>query len=322
MKTTEMIANLDPKIAKFIETVSAAGGPPIYKLPIDEARAVLSTIQSQPIKKLPVEIKEIIIPGGALGEISINMIRPENSKGDLPCALFFCGGGWILGNKNTHDRLVREIVNGAHCAVAFVNYSPSPEVKYPVALEQCYLATKYIAEHGKELKLDTRRLAVIGDSVGGNMATVVTLLAKERNGPKIAYQVLFYPVTDAGLNTPSYQQFAEGPWLTKKAMEWFWNAYSPNVAERKKYTLSPLQASLEQLRNLPPTLLITCESDVLRDEGEAYAHKLMQAGVNVCAIRYLGACHDFVMLNPLADTTVCRSAISLACSKLQEVFKQ
>lgn len=319
-KTIEKIAGLEPTTANFIEKVNAAGGPPIYKRSIPEARAVLDNLQAAPVEKLPAKIEDLMIAAGPRGEISIRIVRPEKSQGKLPCAMFFHGGGWILGNKNTHDRLVREIANGANCAVVFVNYAPSPEAQYPIAIEQAYAATKYMAEHGKDFNIDSRQLVVVGDSVGGNMATVVALLAKERHGPKIAHQVLFYPVTDANFNTGSYKQFAEGPWLTKAAMEWFWNAYAPDVSTRKKHTVCPLQASLDQLSNLPPTLLITDENDVLRDEGEAYAHKLMQAGVEVAAVRFLGTCHDFVMLNPLAKTPAARWAVELCCSKLQWAF--
>jgi acetyl esterase len=170
------------------------------------------------------------------------------------------------------------------------------------------------------MNLDSSRLAVVGDSVGGNMTAAVTLLAKERGGPKISYQVLFYPVTDANFDTPSYREFANGPWLTKPAMEWFWNAYEPDAAARKKPTVSPLQASIDQLKGLPPALVITDENDVLRDEGEAYAHKLSQAGVSVTAVRYLGTIHDFVMLDALRDTPAARSAIALANASLIQAF--
>lgn len=320
--TIEKIAGLEPITASFIEQVNAAGGPPLYKLAIPDARAVLDKLQATPIEKLPVLIEDLTISTTSHSEISIRIVRPNKKEGKLPCVMYFHGGGWILGNKNTHDRLIREIANGAHCAVVFVNYTPSPEAQYPIAIEQAYAATKYMAEYGKNHKIDSRHLAVVGDSVGGNMAAVVALLAKERHGPKIDHQVLFYPVTDANFNTESYKQFAEGPWLTKAAMEWFWNAYAPDASIRKKHTVSPLQASIDQLRNLPPTLLITDENDILRDEGEAYAHKLMQAGVKVVSVRFLGTCHDFAMLNPLADTPPTRWAIELACSKLKWAFSQ
>jgi len=311
---------LEKHTEQFIEDLKAAGGPPIYKLPVKEARKVLDHLQAKPIEKPPVHIEDLTIPCGPDGKISIRIVRPMERTGLLPAVMYFHGGGWILGNKETHDRLVRDIATGAHAAVVFVNYTPSPEAQYPKPIEEAYAATKYIAEHGKEMHLDTARLVVAGDSVGGNMAIAVTLLAKERKGPKIHFQLLFYPVTDANFNNGSYKEFAEGPWLTKAAMEWFWNAYEPNLAHRKKSTVCPLQASLEELRHLPPALIITDENDVLRDEGEAYGRKLMQAGVETTLIRYSGTHHDFMLLNPLKDTPATRSAMVLATATLQRVF--
>lgn len=316
------LKNLERNTAQFIKELSAQGGPPLYKLSVSDARKVLDTLQEKPIEKLPVKIQDLMIPTGPDGKVSIRIVRPSNSNENLPVVMYFHGGGWILGNKNTHDRLIREIAHGANAAVVFVNYTPSPEAKYPKSIEEAYAATKYIAEHGKEMHLDIDRFAVVGDSVGGNMTIAVTLLAKERRGPKIDYQVLFYPVTDANFNTASYKEFADGPWLTKPAMEWFWNAYAPDMASRKKSTACPLQASLEELKNLPPALIIVDENDVLRDEVEAYGHKLMQAGVTVTAVRYLGTIHDFVMLNPLSQTPAVRSAIAMANEHLQKVFSK
>jgi acetyl esterase len=312
---------LDPKIRKFIEALNAKGGPPLYTLSPADARKVLETLQSQPVKKLDAKIEDLTIPGGPTKEVSVRIVRPGNyAGGALPVVMYFHGGGWILGSKNTHDRLIREIANGANVALVFVNYTPSPEAKYPVPIEQAYAATKYVAENGRKMNLDSSRLAVAGDSVGGNMATVVAMLAKQRGGPRITYQVLFYPVTDANFETASYREFADGPWLTKAAMKWFWDAYLPDVAARKNPTASPLQASLDELHGLPPALVITDENDVLRDEGEAYADKMMQAGVSVTAVRYLGAIHDFMMLNPISDTPAARGAIRQANTTLRDAL--
>ncbi len=234
--------------------------------------------------------------------------------------MYFHGGGWILGDKDIYNRLVREISNGAQVAVVFVDYSKSPESQYPVAIEEAYAATKYISENGNSFNLNSSKLAVMGDSVGGNMATVVALLAKERGGPKIDYQVLFYPVTDANFETESYREFANDYWLSTEAMKWFWNAYLPDENARKNHTASPLNSSIEQLKGLPPALVITNECDVLRDEGEAYTHKLIEAGVKTTAIRLLGTVHDCVMLNAIADTPAVRAAIELANVKLNQVL--
>jgi acetyl esterase len=210
---------------------------------------------------------------------------------------------------------------GAQAAVVFVNYTPSPEAHYPTAIEQAYAATRWVAEQGASAGLDTSRLVVVGDSVGGNMVAAVTLLAKRRCGPGIALQVMAYPVTDAAFTTPSYQQFADGPWLTRKAIQWFWDAYAPDVSVRSEPTVSPLRASLDELRGLPPALLITTENDVLRDEGEAYAHRLMQAGVRVTATRYLGTIHDFLLLNPIAGTTPTCGALAQITDTLRGVLR-
>src|SRR5215813_13305624 len=278
---------LDPTTQAFVDALEAQGGKPLYTLSYEDARKVLEDAQAINVKKLPADIEEKVFPGGPTGEVSVRIYRPPNSKGHLPTVMYFHGGGWVLGSKDTHDRLLRDLTNGAQAAFVFVNYTPSPEAQYPVPIEQDYAAAKYIAEHGSEFGLDSSRLAVAGDSVGGNMVAVVTQLAQERKGPAIRYQVLFYPVTDARMNTGSYGEFAGGPWLTKPAMEWFWDAYAPNKEDRNKVTTSPLNATADQLKGLPPALVIVDENDVLRDEGEAYARKLTEAGVDVTAARFL-----------------------------------
>ncbi len=315
-----IIELLEPVTRSFVEKVNKQGGTPIYELSPKDARKVLSDLQASEVAKLPADIEDLNIPVGPGEEVSIRIIRPEGNKEMLPIVMYFHGGGWVLGDKGTHDRLIREIANGSDAAVVFVNFTPSPEAKYPQPIEEAYAATKYIAEYGKNFNLDISRLAVAGDSVGGNMAAAVLLLAKERGGPKIDYQVLFYPVTDANFDTPSYQQYANDIWLTREAMKWFWNNYLPDEEARKQPTASPLQASIEQLKGQPPALIITDENDVLRDEGEAYAHKLIQAGVNVTAVRFMGTIHDFVMLNALAGTPATCSAIGLVNENLRFVF--
>jgi len=307
---------LEPTTQAYIDSIVAQGGKPIYKLPYADARQVLETLQTAPVTKLPADVEDKTLPVGPTGEVPITIYRPKNSTGPLPIVMYFHGGGWILGSKRTHDRLLRDLVNAVNAAFVFVAYTPSPEAQFPVPTEQAYAATKYIAEHAKDFGLDASRLAVAGDSVGGNMTAAVTLLAKERKGPEILYQVMFYPVTDASLKSDSYRQFAKGPWLTKKAMQWFWDAYAPKKSDRKKITASPLLATPQQLKGLPPALLIVDENDVLRDEGEAYAQKLSKAGVEVTAVRMLGTFHDFAMLNGLAGTAAAKAAIELAARKL------
>jgi acetyl esterase len=234
--------------------------------------------------------------------------------------VYFHGAGWVFGSKKTHDRLMRELAVGAGAAVVFPEYRLSPEAKYPTALEECYSVVKWVAECGRAHGLDAERLAVAGDSVGGNLAAAVTLLSKERGRPDVRHQLLFYPVTDAAFDTASYHQFAEGYHLRRDAMMWFWDQYTRNPGERNQITASPLRASTEQLKGLPPALIITAEADVLRDEGEAYANKLREAAVRVTAVRFQGTIHDFVMLNALATSAAARGAMALATAWLREGF--
>ena len=299
---------------------SLAGAPPIYTLSPADARAVLVRAQSIPVGKPSAQIEDMALPVGPTGSVPIRIVRPAGAAEVLPAVMYFHGGGWVLGDRDTHDRLIREIAVGADIAVVFVDYDRSPEARYPVAIEQAYAATCYAADNAASLRIDPSRLAVAGDSVGGNMAAAVSMLAKEHRGPKIAFQVLFYPVTDADFGTPSYTRFAEGPWLTRRAMEWFWDAYLPDPAARKQPTATPLNASLDELEGLPDALVIVDENDVLRDEGEAYARKLSDAGVRVTSVRYNGTIHDFVMLNAIADTPATRGAIAQAVGALRRAL--
>lgn len=314
--------HLEPETRRFLEQVNAQGGKPLYELSPEDARKVLSGLQAgKDVEKLPADIEDHTLPGGPDDKgVSIRIVRPRGRTEPLPVIMHFHGGGWVLGGKDTHDRLVRELANGAQAAVVFVNYTLAPEARFPVQLEEAYAATKWIAENGESLDLDPSRLAVLGDSVGGNMAAEVCLLAKEREGPRIASQVLFYPVTDASFETSTYQEFATGYFLAREGMKWFWDNYLPDAEARTQPHASPLRASLDTLKGLPPALVIVGEHDVLRAEGEAYAHKLAEAGVRVEAARFLGTIHDFVMLNPIARTPATRAAIRLATETLRRVF--
>lgn len=231
----------------------------------------------------------------------------------------FHGGGWILGDKDTNERLDRELTNAAQAVVVFVDYTPAPDAQYPVQNEQAYTALQWAIANAAGIGADPARVALVGDSAGGNMTAALTFMAKERGGPQIAAQVLFYPVTDANLDTGTYQRYADGSWATREAMRWFWDSYLPDRAQRAEITASPLQASVDQLRGLPPALIINGEHDVLRDEGEAYARKLSQAGVPVTQVRYGGTIHDFVLLNPITGTPR-RAAIAQAASYLRSVL--
>jgi acetyl esterase len=309
---------LEPTTQQFID--SLAGSPPVYTLAPEAARKVLLAAQSQPVAKPDAESQDRVLPIGPKGETRIRVVRPKGAEGTLPVIVYFHGGGWVLGDAATHDRLIRELAVGTNAVVVFVDYDRSPEARYPVAIEEDYAVTKYVAEHADEFGADAQRLAIAGDSVGGNMTAVVSLLAKERSGPAIKAQLLFYPVTDASMNDKSYKEFADGPWLAAKGMAWFWDAYLPDKAARKDPHVSPLNATLDQLKGLPQALVITDENDVLRDEGEAYARKLSEAGVRVTTTRYNGTIHDFVMLNALAETPATRGAIAQAIDFLKKAL--
>jgi acetyl esterase len=311
--------SVEPASRSFLETLGE-DRPPIASLPLQVARAALTSEQSLTVFNLPADTRDHSIDAGSAGILSLRIVRPQGCAEALPAILYFHGGGWVLGDRETHDRLIRELAEAAHAAVVFVDYTPSPEATFPAAIEQAYFATGYVAERGRELNLDGSRIAVAGDSAGGNIAAAVTLLAKQRRGPAILFQTLFYPVTDAACESDSYIEFASGPWLTKQAMLWFWNSYTPDASDRTKITASPLRATADELKGLPPALVITSDNDVLRDEGEAYASRLHEAGVRVTAVRFLGTIHDFVMLNALADSPAARGAVALAGAMLRSAF--
>lgn len=308
---------LEATTQQFIDSLS--GGPP-HTLPPAEARAAFARLQSQPVGRPSVRIDEMVLPTGPTGSVPVRIVRPRDADGALPVVIYCHGGGWTCGDADTHDRLIRELAVGAGAALVFIAYDLSPAAQYPIAIEQAYAATLYVAEHAQELNVDALRLAIVGDCVGGTIAASVTLLARERRGPKIDLQVLICPITDADFATPSYQRFAEGPWLTREAMAQAWNAYLPDTAMRANATAAPLRASIEQLANLPDALVIVAENDVVRDEGEAYARKLSDAGVRVTSVRYNGTIHDFVVLNALADTPAARGAIAQVIGTLSAAF--
>jgi acetyl esterase/lipase len=291
------------------EFADATSTPPfIYELSPADAREVLEGVQRSPIDKPDVDIENLTIAGGPHGQIAVRLIKPAGSTGTLPVILCVHGAGWVLGSHDTHDLLVRNLAVGAYAAVVFPDYRRAPEAQYPSQIEEAYTTATWVAEHGGEHQLDPDRMAIAGDSVGGNMTIALTLMAKERGGPSFAAQLLYYPVTDAGMDTGSYHQFAEGYFLAAAGMAWFWDQYLPDESRRSEILASPLRASSEQLAGLPPALVINGEADVLRDEGEAYATNLRAAGVPVTQTRYGGIIHDFVMLHPLAGTNAARAA--------------
>lgn len=298
----------------------ATSKPPyLYELGPEGARKVLDDIQSAPIDKPDVDESWIVVPA-EVGDVRVRIVRPAGATDPAPTVLYIHGGGWVFGNAMTHDRLVRELAVGADAAIVFVEYDRSPEARYPVAIEQAYATARWITEHGAQNGLDADRLAVAGDSVGGNMAAVMTILAKQRGDVAFIHQSLYYPVTDAGQDTDSYHEFADGPFLTAKGMAWFWDAYLPDVAKRSEITVSPLRATIEDLRGLPEAFIIVDENDVLRDEGEAYGRKLTAAGVRTTSVRYNGIIHDFMMLNPVRPTAATTAAVEQAIHVLRKAF--
>jgi acetyl esterase len=310
--------DLEPQ-AKAV--VDANADPPfLFELGPDQGRRTIDAVQSGPVTKPTVDIEDTTVPGGPSGRVSVRILRPPGVRRPLAVIVYLHGAGWVFGNHHTHDRLIRELAVGAQAAVVFPNYSRSPEAKYPTAIQECDAVARWVATHGQERGLDPSRIAIAGDSVGGTMTAAVTLLAKQGGGPVFRHQVLFYPVTDATFETESYQQFATGYYLRRDAMQWSWDQYTTDPTQRAEPTASPLRAGLEQLAGLPPALVITAEADVVRDEGEAYADKLRQAGVPVAADRFQAIIHDFVMLDALADTNAARGAITLATDTLRTVL--
>lgn len=309
---------LEPEAAEF--AAATADPPYLFDLGPVEGRKVVDEVQAGEVATPPTSDEWITVAGGPTGTVRVRVVRPDPAPDVLPAVVYVHGAGWVFGNARTHARLVREIAAGARAAVVFPEYDLSPEARYPVAVEQAYATAEWVARHGTDHGLDPTRIAVAGDSVGGNMAAALTLLAKQRGTVTFVQQVLFYPVTDASFDTGSYHQFAEGYFLRRDAMQWFWDQYTADPAQRDEITASPLRATTEQLTGLPPALVITAEADVLRDEGEAYANRLRAAGVPVVATRYQGIIHDFVMLNALRTTRAAQAAIDQAVTTLRQAF--
>jgi acetyl esterase/lipase len=308
--TTASPVILEPPAQQIADAFSKP--PFIYQMAPADARKVLEDAQSGArVSKPAVDDEWITVPSVA-GDVRVRIVKPQGATGMLPVIVYMHGGGWILGNASTHDRLVRELAVGARAALAFVEYPNAPEARYPTQIEQGYATAQWITGNGASKGLDASRIAVAGESVGGNMTAALALMAKERGDVTFAQQSMYYPVTDAAMNTASYEQFALGYYLSRREMEWFWDAYISDPAQRSEITASPNQASTNQVTGLPPTYLCVDEADVLRDEGEAYAAKLRSAGVPVTTVRYDGTIHDFMLLNALSDTQATRAAIGQA----------
>lgn len=300
---------IDHRVRALLKKLNASGGKPIEELSPKDARQVLVGLQNSVKVELP-PARVSSVPIDYEGQqVNLTVVHPAGPEKTVPAFMFFHGGGWVLGDYPTHERLVRDLVAYSGAAAVFVNYTPSPEAQYPVAINQAYAATKWVSEFGHEIHVDGRHLAVVGNSVGGNMSAVVSLMAKDRGGPEIRFQTLMWPVTDANFDTTSYLEYAEGRFLTRSMMQWFWDNYTTDSNERAEIYASPLRAMTEELRGLPPALVLTAGNDVLRDEGEEYARKLDVAGVDVIAIRYSGMIHDWGLLNPISDVPAIQASL-------------
>ncbi|GAA4985130.1 alpha/beta hydrolase [Yinghuangia aomiensis] len=319
------MTQLPPPVTPYLEPAArqlaeaTEPHPRIYEVPPEQGRDILAGLQSgEGVPRPEVDEEWVEVDAGKWGKVRTRIIRPKGATGALPVVVYIHGAGWVFGDDKTHDRLFRELVVGAGAAGVFPVYDRAPEAKYPTQVEQNYAVGQWVRKNGADHGLDTSRVAVTGESVGGCMSTVFALMNKEReDGIDLKAQVLLYPVTDAEFDTPSYLEFAEGYYLTRDGMKWFWDAYTTDPAERKQHYASPLRASLDQLRGLPTTLVITDEADVLRDEGEMYANKLREAGVDVTSVRVAGMVHDFLLLDSLRDTRAANVARHLAIEALR-----
>jgi acetyl esterase/lipase len=305
------------KVREFLKVLNSGDGKPIEQLSPADARQVLIDAQKVDVDYSGIEESEKVIEQD--GEtITIHVTKPADAMPGAPVFIYIHGGGWVLGDYPTHRRLVRDLVVASGAVAVFPDYTPSPEAQYPVAINQIYAATKWVSEHGSEIGVNGKNIAIAGNSVGGNMTAAVALMAKSKGGPSIKLHVMLWPVTDANFDTPSYNDLAEGRFLTRNMMKWFWDNYLPDEEKRHEIYASPLQAAIEQLKGLPPALIQTAENDVLRSEGEAYARKLDEAGVPVTLTRYAGLIHDYGLLNAIADVPAVKTALLQAASVIKK----
>ncbi len=312
--------HLSTGVKAFLNVLNS-GGPPLESMSPGDARKVLEDAQaSVKVDLSGIDVSEKTINEGGY-KVKLNIVRPAGVKKKLPVFIFIHGGGWVLGDFPTHERMVRDLVVLSGCVAVFPNYTRTPDAAYPLAINQIYAAAKWVAAHGDEINVDGKRLAVVGNSVGGNMTAVTNLMAKDKHGPKIKLQIMMWPILDADFTTESYKKYGADRYLTTPTMKWMYDMYIKDPTKRKDIYASPLQASVDELRGLPPALIIVDENDILRDEGEAYGRKLDQAGVQVTTVRYNGMIHDFGLLNALADLPPTRSLFIQCAAELREYLK-
>ena len=290
---------LDPQARFVLDQLAAQGGPPLHERTPADARAAFERLRS-PIPGEPVaQIEERRLPGAGGGAIPVRLYAPADAGTPGPALVYFHGGGWVIGSLDTHDNLCRALANRSGLRVVSVDYRLAPEHPWPAAPEDGYAVVRHLAAQGAAFGIDGSRLAVGGDSAGGNLAAVVALMARDRGGPALRHQLLLYPVVDHDFDRPSYRENGEGYFLTRDGMRWFWDQYVADPARRDESYASPQRA--EKLEGLPPATLLTAEYDPLRDEGEAYAERLRAAGVATTATRHHGQIHGFVSLLDVFD---------------------
>lgn len=311
---------IDPQIRAFLADLNKNSSP-FWELPQPRPQEILTALQN----KTPVDMSGVTTAEKTINQdgrtVKLYIMTPQQVTEKPGVLLFIHGGVWIVGNFQNHQRLLRDLVVGSGQIGVFVEYTSLPAAKYPTQLEESYAALKWVALNADAIGADGTRIAIAGNSVGGNMTAALTLMDKDRNGPKIAYQVLLIPATDASVDTASYHEFATGRFLSRAFMKYGWDLYAPDEKTRNKPYVSPLRASIEELKGLPPALVITAENDPLRDEGEAYARKLKEAGVPVIAVRYNGMIHDFVTLNALHEVAGVQAALRQSSAAIRSALR-
>ncbi|SKC64722.1 Acetyl esterase/lipase [Burkholderia sp. YR290] len=309
--------HIDPLIRQFLDQLNKNSSP-FWKLPQPQPQDILTKLQDE----TPVDMSGVTTTEQTISEdgraVKIHIMKPDHVDGKPGVLLFIHGGVWIVGNFENHKRLLRDLVVGSGQVGVFVDYTPLPAARFPTQLEESYAALKWTAEHASEFGADGSRIAIAGNSVGGDMTAALTLMAKDRHGPKISFQALMIPATNASVDTASYKEYGTGRFLTRDFMQYGWNLYAPDATTKANPYVSPLRASIAEMKDLPPAIVVTAENDPLRDEGEAYARKLKEAGVSVVAVRYNGTIHDFVTLNALRGIPSTEAALQQISEEIRE----